>query len=353
MNKILVTGGAGFIGSHTCLSLLKKGYEVVIIDSFCNSSKISLKKVEEIICASNPNINYYLKVYEGDLKNINFVDYVFLEENCKGKPIDAVIHFAGLKSVKESVESPLIYWDENILSTINLLKVMDKKTCRTLVFSSSATIYGLSKRLLIKEENKIKPINPYGNTKATIELILCDLFKSNPNKWKISNLRYFNPIGAHESGLIGENPIGIPNNIFPFILEVASKNQSFLKIFGSDWPTKDGTGVRDYIHVMDLAEGHLVALEHLFTNKPKIISLNIGSGEGTSVLDLVKSFEKANGIKIPYLFEERRKGDVPRIVADNSQALSLFSWSPKRNIESMCKDGWKWKLKNPNGYYKE
>tara|TARA_Y100001978_G_C23548295_1_gene363210 strand:- start:104 stop:790 length:687 start_codon:yes stop_codon:yes gene_type:complete len=227
---------------------------------------------------------------------------------------------------------------------------MDKNKCRTLVFSSSATVYGNSKYDLINEKSLINPINPYGNTKASIEKLLGDIFKSNIDKWSISNLRYFNPIGAHKSGLIGENPIGKTNNIFPLILKVASGEKAALKIFGNNWPTSDGTCVRDYIHVMDIAEGHMACLEYLFTNKSQLISLNLGTGKGTTVLELVNTFQNINNIKIPYVITKRREGDVARIVADNQLAKKLINWRPKRNIKLMCKDGWNWKNKNPNGY---
>ena len=350
MLKILVTGGAGFIGSHTCVSLLQKGYEVVIIDSYINSKPLSVQNIKKIIQNTHPFNKDKLNVFSGDLRDEIFLEKVFLKERKNGIPISGVIHFAGLKAVGESVINPLMYWDNNLLSTINLLKCMENNGCRTIVFSSSATIYGHSSEEFIKENSKLNPINPYGNTKATIENLLNDLFKSKSELWRIANLRYFNPIGAHESGLIGENPLGTPNNIFPFILQVASCKEPFLKIFGKDWPTKDGTGVRDYIHVMDLAEGHLVALEYILKQKSQILNLNLGTGKGTSVLELIENFQIANNIKIPYKFVDRRYGDVPRVVADNSRSTALMNWEPKRNIQDMCRDGWKWKSLNPNGF---
>lgn len=349
MLKILVTGGAGFIGSHTCLALLQKGYDVIVIDSLINSSYLSLNNVEKIVDIFKPNIRSKLIFIKGDLNDINFLNKVFLEEKNKGFPVNAVIHFAGLKSVSESIKYPLKYWRNNIISTLNLIKCMDENNCRTIVFSSSAAIYEYCNSKLIDEEMNINPINSYGNTKATIEKILNDLHKSN-SEWKISILRYFNPIGAHESGLLGENPIGIPNNIFPLILQVATGKKESLKIYGNTWPTKDGTGIRDYIHVMDLAEGHLAALEYLFSKKSHIISLNLGTGKGNSVLELINMFEKTNRVTVHYDFVGKRDGDLSRVVADNSLARKTLNWIPERSLEDMCRDGWKWQKLNPEGY---
>ena len=344
MSKILVTGGAGFIGSHTCLKLLENNYKVIVVDSFCNSNPIVLKRVEKIY-----NKNNCIEIYGFDLRDKNSLEDLFFKSASEGEHINSVIHFAGFKSVGDSMRNPLEYWDNNLISTINLLEVMDKYSCRTIVFSSSASIYANSNDL-ISEKNSVNPVNPYGNTKATIEKILQDVFNCEKHKWRIACLRYFNPIGAHSSGLIGENPSGIPNNIFPFILKVASRKIRELKVFGSDWPTHDGTGVRDYIHILDLAEGHIVALEFLLSNKPALVNFNLGTGNGTSVLDLINCFEKVNKVKIPYIFVKRREGDLAHVVADNTEALKRLKWEPKRNLEDMCLDGWRWQKMNPNGY---
>ena len=346
--KVLVTGGAGFIGSHTCLALLEKGYEVIVLDSFVNSKQESLKRVIEILKCKKINKN--IKIIKGDIRDKNILDELFSNAKRTGKPFQAVVHFAGLKSVKDSVFNPLLYWDVNVDGSINLLRVMNKYRCRTIVFSSSATIYGLSNKKALKEDTEIMPINPYGRTKAAIEKLLNDLYISNPVEWKIANLRYFNPIGAHESGMIGESPMGVPNNIFPYITQVAAGKLDKLKIFGNDWPTLDGTGVRDYIHVMDLAEGHILALEHLLESKSKIINLNIGTGIGTSVLELVKTFERVNDIRIPLMFSTKRIGDCSSVIADNTRAISVLNWTPKRNLSQMCIDGWHWQSSNPEGY---
>ena len=264
----------------------------------------------------------------------------------KDYEIEAVIHFAGLKSVNESTKDPLKYWDYNLKGTINLLNTMKKYSCRNLVFSSSATIYG-KKNDLIKENSEISPINPYGNTKATIEKILYDLSRSEKNDWYIVCLRYFNPIGAHPSGLIGEYPTDKPNNLLPIINKVAAGLNEELKIFGNDWKTHDGTGIRDYIHVMDLAEGHFLALENILKKKSKFIQLNLGTGRGTSVLELVKTFQEVNGVSVPYKFAPRREGDVAFLVADNSLATNYLKWNPKNDLKIMCKDSWRWFQSNP------
>ena len=348
--RILVTGGAGFIGSHTCVALLERGYEVIVIDSYINSHEKSLKNVAIIVNIKNQINNICLEIVKADMRDEKKIDELFASSKALKKPIKAVLHFAGLKSVKESVINPIVYWDVNITSSINLLKVMNKYDCRTIVFSSSATIYGLSKNQSVSEESTINPINPYGKTKSTIEILLNDIYNSNPEKWRIVNLRYFNPIGAHNSGLIGEDPMGIPNNIFPLLTQIATGNLKKLNIYGNDWPTRDGTGIRDYIHVMDLAEGHLAALEYLNNNKPQIINLNLGTGKGTTVLELVQMFEEVNKVNIPYTFSKRRSGDVAYLVADNSLAISSLNWIPKRSLREMCADGWKWQSLNPDGY---
>ena len=348
METILVTGGTGFIGSHTVLLLLKSGYRVYILDSHVNSSKIVLEKIQKIIELEN-NIDYKNKLnyFKLDLRDISCIDGIFKRAKEDNAPIKSVIHFAGLKSVGESNKNPLLYWDNNVSATIILLKIMDKYSCRNLVFSSSATIYSPSpNNSAITETNPIGPINTYGNTKATIETILNDLSKSSPEKWRIANLRYFNPIGAHPSGLLGENPIGKPNNIFPLINLVAAKEIRELNIFGNDWDTPDGTCIRDYIHVMDLANGHILALEYLRKGNSNIINLNLGTGRGTSVLELINIFKKVNRVEIPYSFSSRRVGDNGYVVADNKLACETLKWKPESSLEDMCKDGWNWKNRN-------
>ena len=349
MYTILVTGGAGFIGSHTCLSLLEKGYKLIVIDSLVNSSLHAIKRIKSIVS----NYNYVddnLIFKNGDIRDENFLISLFQNSIDLRNKIDAVIHFAGLKAVGESVNNPLLYWDINVIGSLCLFKVMQKFDCKTIVFSSSATVYGKSDNSPIIESSPINPNNPYGQTKASIEYILDGIFKSSDKTWKVANLRYFNPIGAHFTGLIGEEPRGIPNNLFPYICKVAAGNYDRLKIFGKNWPTHDGTGVRDYIHVMDLAESHCAALEYLLDNDPQLINLNIGTGIGTSVLDLVEKFIAINNCSIPYEYFDKREGDVATVIADNKLALSTLNWRPKRNIDDMCKDGWKWQKLNPNGY---
>tara|TARA_B100000212_G_scaffold250450_1_gene191646 strand:+ start:31 stop:1089 length:1059 start_codon:yes stop_codon:yes gene_type:complete len=350
MKSILVTGGAGFIGSHTSLVLLEKGFEIFVIDSFVNSSLKSIERISLILDEKDKVLKERLHLLKGDLKNQSDIESVFIMSQKLNKRIDAVIHLAGLKSVADSILNPISYWENNVLGTINLLKIMEKYNCRNIVFSSSATVYKANSDKLLNENDICKPINPYGHTKLTIEGILCDLYNSKPFEWKIASLRYFNPVGAHESGLIGEDPSGKPNNIYPQITKVAIGEIDEIKIFGSDWPTNDGTGVRDYIHVMDLAEGHLSALNYLFKEKPQILTMNLGTGKGTSVLELIKTFENINNVKIPHSFVNRRSGDNAFVVADNSLAKNILNWSPIRNIEEICIDGWSWQQKNPNGY---
>ena len=352
MNKIiLVTGGAGFIGSHTCLLLLELGYRVIVIDSFVNSSKKSLDRVDLILKNKNINLLNRLKVVKGDLCNIESISEIFEETSKEKQFIEGVIHFAGFKSIQESINEPLKYWENNLIGTLNLLNVMKNYGCRILIFSSTAALYRTSHTNIFNENSPKSPSNPYGETKFTIERILESLSKSIPNYWKIANLRYFNPIGCHPSGLIGEDPINKPTNIFPLIIKAAAKKIEKLYIFGNDWPTQDGTGIRDYIHVMDLAEGHIKALEFLMTkNEGEFISLNIGRGQGVSVLELIKIFMDTNKVNIDIDFVERRQGDVSISIAENYLAKSLLKWSPSRSIEDMCLDGWKWHLLNPDGY---
>lgn len=329
--KILVTGGCGYIGSHTCCELLENGYDVVIIDNLCNSK-------EEVVGIIKDITKKDLKFYKGDVCDEELVDKVFNDEK-----IDAVIHFAGLKAVGESVNKPLLYYRNNIDSTLTLLEVMSKYNCKKIVFSSSATVYGSPDRLPIKEDFPLKTTNPYGSTKLYIEGILKDLYISDPN-WSIAILRYFNPIGAHESGLLGENPNDIPNNLMPYIVKVAVGELEQLNIFGDDYDTKDGTGVRDYIHVVDLAKGHIKALDYINSNKG-IDFYNLGTGNGYSVLELVKTFEKVNNVSVNYKIVGRRPGDVASCYADCSYAFKKLGWKAEKNIDNMCKDSYKYVTK--------
>ena len=333
---VLVTGGAGYIGSHTCISLIEAGYELVVFDNFCNSSKESINRVEKII---NKKIN----LYEGDIRNKDDLQAVFDNYN-----IDSVIHFAGLKAVGESVKTPLKYYDNNITGTITLCEVMQKNNCKNIVFSSSATVYGDPHTTPIKEDFPLSPTNPYGRTKLYIEEILRDLYTSD-NDWKIVILRYFNPVGAHISGTIGEDPNGVPNNLMPFISQTAVNKQEFLSVFGDDYDTKDGTGVRDYIHVVDLAQGHVKALDKLPQLK-SVLTVNLGTGNGYSVLEMIKAFEKASQKNIPYKIVQRREGDIAECFADPSYALEALNWKAEKTIDQMCEDTWRWQSNNPNGY---
>ncbi len=349
MGKILVTGGAGFIGSHTCVTLLEAGYKIIVLDSFVNSSPESLERVEEIIKELGKSTSN-LEVVEGDIRDKELLDSLFKKYN-NNETIDAVIHFAGLKAIGESVENPLLYWDVNVNGTKCLLECMQEHACNSIVFSSTATIYGPSSTKQLSEDFPVNPINPYGNTKAAIEKILSDLNNSNPKIWRIACLRYFNPVGAHPSGLIGENPLKKPSNLFPFITQVAIGRREKLNIFGNDWPSSDGTGIRDYIHVMDLADGHIDALAFLMKSPPQIMYLNLGSGIGVSVLELVNTFERITGRKIPFEFVGRRPGDVFMSVANPERAFQILGWKTKYSISDICKHGWNWQQKNPNGYH--
>ncbi len=337
MKTVLVTGGCGYIGSHTCVCLLKKGYNIIIIDSLVNSYKSSHLKILEILRNEGKEISNMISFVEGDLRNKKLLSEIFEAKKKEGNPISSVIHFAGLKSIEESIKSPLKYWETNIESTLSLLSVMDKYECYSIIFSSSATVYKPQNLSLIKEEDSLEPLTPYGKTKLSIEFILKDLYASNIKKWRIGNLRYFNPVGAHKSGLLGENPKGNASNLFPAINRVIKKEQEKLLVFGNSWPTKDGTCVRDFIHVMDLAEAHMATLEHLLMNEPKFLTLNIGTGIGTSVLEIINKFKEI-GIELPLLFVDKRSGDNPFVVADNKLALELLNWSPKRKLMDICKD---------------
>ena len=343
MARLLITGGAGFIGSHTCVVLLEAGHELMVLDSFANSSPVALKRVAEL--AGRP-----VQLVEGDVRDASLLDHLFADANASSKSIEAVIHFAGVKAVGESVADPMRYWDVNLCGSRTLLAAMDAHNCRTLVFSSSATIYGYPETVPISESAQIEPINPYGHSKAAVEQLLRDVAASAPNRWRFASLRYFNPVGAHPSGRMGEDPNGVPNNLFPFVSQVAIGRREQLQVFGGDWPTPDGSGVRDYIHVMDLAEGHLAALNCLMTEPPQLLEVNLGSGQGHSVLDVVKAFETASGCAVPYAVVARRAGDAAITVADPSLAAERLSWKTKRTLEDMCRDGWAWQSANPNGY---
>ena len=342
---ILVTGGAGYIGSHTCVILLEAGHKVTIIDSFINSSKKTIDGIKSILEVKQIDIKNRLKSYQGDLRDKEIIESVFLNALKENDPIDSVIHFASLKSVVESFEKPILYWTNNVIGSLNLMDIMNKFNCKKLVFSSSASIYDLSDGKLISEDHLIKPTSPYGKNKEIIEKFLHDIYLGDSKSWRICNLRYFNPIGAHPLGIIGESPISFATNIFPLITKVALGLKNELKIFGNDWPTKDGTGVRDYIHIIDIAEGHLNALDYLTKNDPQIKNINLGTGKGTSVLELIKTFERVNNVKINYSYEPRRNGDKGFVVADNKLSIRLMKWKPKKTLDQMCIDGWKWLLK--------
>ncbi|WP_066387889.1 UDP-glucose 4-epimerase GalE [Neobacillus mesonae] len=333
---ILVTGGAGYIGSHTCVELLNAGHEIIVVDNFSNSKPESLTRVKEI---TGKEVPYY---------DIDLLDRDGLDEIFSKNTIEAVIHFAGLKAVGESVSIPLHYYHNNITGTLVLCEVMKKHNVKNLVFSSSATVYGMPERVPISEDFPLSATNPYGRTKLMIEEILRDLYVAD-HDWSIALLRYFNPIGAHESGRIGEDPNGIPNNLMPFITQVAVGKLEQLQVFGNDYPTVDGTGVRDYIHVVDLAIGHLKALEKIMSVSG-VEAYNLGTGTGYSVLQIVSAFEKASGIEIPHKIVDRRPGDVAICYADPSKAKQELGWTAERGIEEMCRDSWRWQKNNPEGY---
>ena len=345
MKNILITGGTGFIGSHTCLNFLEEDFNITIIDSLKNSSRNVLKGIKKILELSNNYDENKIKFYEGDIRNTAFLREVFLQAKNKGNPIDGVIHFAGLKAVGESVLNPILYWDVNVNGSINLFKIMEENNCKTILFSSSATVYGNSQKIPFNESSLIKPFNTYGFTKAAVENILNNMFDSDSTKWRIGILRYFNPIGSHPSGLIGENPDHKPENIFPYICQVACGLREKLYIFGNDWPTPDGTCYRDYIHVVDLAEVHKITLKYLFTRDSANLTLNVGKGEPHSVLELLKTFERVNSLKIEYEFSFRRAGDIATSYADTSKMYNLLKWKPSKSLEDMCKDGWNWQNK--------
>lgn len=333
---VLVTGGAGYIGSHTCIEMLNAGFEVVVIDNLDNSSSESLNRVQKITGKK-------VKFYKNDVRDKEALRKIFTENK-----IEAVIHFAGLKAVGESVREPILYYANNLESTIALIEVMTEFGVKKFVFSSSATVYGVAKEMPLVEGMQTGAINPYGRTKLFIEEILRDLYISD-NEWSITLLRYFNPIGAHKSGIIGEDPKGIPNNLMPYIAQVAVGKLEKLHVFGNDYNTVDGTGVRDYIHVVDLAVGHVKAVNWVLNNKG-CEEINLGTGNGTSVLQLKCAFEKASGIEIPFVIDPRRPGDPDEVYADASKALNMLGWKAERGVDEMCEDTWRWQSGNPNGY---
>lgn len=336
MQTILVTGGTGYIGSHTVVQLLQSGYQVVIVDNLSNSSVKVLDRIRQLT-EKQP------RFIQGDIRDTELLKSIF--EKYK---IDAVIHFAGLKAVGESVEQPLRYYDNNVYGTMQLLSVMDECNCRKLVFSSSATVYGVPEVVPIAESAPLSATNPYGQSKLMVENILRDTSLAEPT-WQISLLRYFNPVGAHESGLIGEDPNGIPNNLMPYIAQVAVGKLDCLTVFGDDYPTKDGTGVRDYIHVMDLAEAHLAAVQHL-NSEHGCQAYNVGTGTGYSVLEMISAFEKASNVKINYQTGKRRLGDIAECFARTEHAERTMGWKAKYGLDEMMRDQWKWQSQNPNGY---
>lgn len=335
--SLLVTGGAGYIGSHTVVELLDAGYDVVVLDNLSNSSYKAIERVKEITGKK-------VRFYEADMLDAQALDMIFAEEDIEG-----VIHFAGLKAVGESVYEPWLYYHNNVSGTLNLTRMMAERGCKKIIFSSSATVYGDPEEIPITEEcPKGFCTNPYGWTKWMIEQILTDLHTADP-EWSVVLLRYFNPIGAHASGMIGEDPKGIPNNLLPYVSQVAVGRLEKLGVFGNDYPTPDGTGVRDYIHVVDLAKGHVKALQK-FDDKPEVSVYNLGTGQGYSVLEVVDAFEKASGQKVPYEIKERRAGDIATCYADSTKAKNELGWVAEKGIEEMCADAWRWQSQNPNGY---
>ena len=333
--KVLVCGGAGYIGSHTCLALAQRGHEIVVFDNLCNSSSVALGRLESLLGRS-------IQFIEGDIRSASALRAAFAHR------VDAVMHFAALKSVGDSTQKPLSYFDNNICGTVALLQAMEEAAVKQIVFSSSATVYGDGQELPIAESAPLKVTSPYGRTKLVIEQLIHDCFQNVADSGAVM-LRYFNPVGAHPSGLIGEDPSGPPNNLMPYITQVAVGSRDQLRIFGSDYPTLDGTGIRDYVHVVDVADAHVLALDYSVTHAGYHV-FNIGAGRGLSVLELVKAFESATGCKIPHKFVGRRPGDVAEVWADVSLASSKLGWRPKLGVEQICVDAWRWQTKNPKGY---
>ena len=347
MKNILITGGLGFIGSNTCIYLLEKKFKIFIIDSLINSSIETLKKIKYLnLQLKNSNKNNLIFI-EGDIRDRSIVKKVFQYALKVNSPIDIVIHLAGLKSVEESEKYKKLYWDVNYNGTKNLVEIMEENNCYKLIFSSSATIYGINNSIL-KEDSLIKPINTYGKTKFAVEKFAEEKFRSNPKLWNIINLRYFNPIGGHSSGILGEVISNKSNNLFPLLCMVANNDREYLEIYGKDWETPDGTPIRDYIHIEDIAKGHLCAIKYLSKQVKGCSSINLGTGKGTSVLELIKIFEKINNKKINFIFSKRRKGDVAQYVTSNCLAKNLLKWEAKLSIERMCEDGWKCYISQKN-----
>ncbi|MBL8469022.1 UDP-glucose 4-epimerase GalE [Methyloversatilis discipulorum] len=337
MSRVLVTGGAGYIGSHTCIELMAAGHQVVVVDNLCNSKRESLARVERIAGQA-------LRAFvQADIRDRAAMRAVFATHD-----IDAVIHFAGLKAVGESVAKPLEYYDNNVSGTVALCEVMAEAGVKTLAFSSSATVYGDPASVPIREDFPTGPTNPYGRSKWMVEYLLQDLVAADPS-WRVALLRYFNPVGAHESGLIGEDPNGLPNNLMPFVSQVAVGKLGELRVFGGDWPTPDGTGVRDYIHVLDLAQGHVRAIDYL-AEHTGLLTVNLGTGRGYSVLEVVRAFEQASGRAVPYRIVDRRPGDIAQCYADPAHANRLLGWVARRDLAQMCADAWNWQRSNPQGY---
>jgi len=336
MKNILVTGGAGYIGSHTCVELLNAGFDVSVLDNFCNSKMEVIHRIQKIT-------NKTVTLFQGDVRDKQFLQTVF-----NNKHVDAVIHFAGLKAVGESVENPVYYYDNNVMGSLSLIETMAEYAVKNIVFSSSATVYGFSDTKPIAESAPLSPFNPYGHSKRMVEQMLEDLSVAD-KQWNIALLRYFNPVGAHPSGDIGEDPNGTPNNLMPYVTQVAVGKRDSLNVFGNDYPTVDGTGVRDYIHVVDLALGHVAALSAL-GNDSGLLTINLGAGRGYSVLELVKTFEKATGQNVPYKIVDRRAGDIAIYFADASYAKEALGWQTTKSLEDICTDAWRWQSQNPQGY---
>ncbi len=340
MKNFLVTGGLGYIGTHTVVELLKNNFNVFIVDSLENSSLKSLDSLHKIF--KNKLNDEKLRFFNGDIRDTKFLDSVFKKAKILNQTIDGVIHFAGLKSIKESFEKPDLYWEVNVKGTENLIQVMQDNDCFFLIFSSSATVYGNIKDHLLNEKDKCKPINIYGSSKLTAEEVIEKKYLQNPDKWKIIILRYFNPIGAHNSLLIGDNYFSSNKNLFPILCEVAAKKREKVYIYGNDWETEDGSAIRDYIHVMDIAEGHLLAINYLYKNQAIILKINLGSGKGYSVLEMINLFQEIIGKTIPYSFLDKREGEVDISLADIKLSKKLLNWYPKRDIKSMFNSGWGW-----------
>ena len=338
METILVTGGCGYIGSHTCICLVENGYNVVILDSLINSFDNSFLKIKNVLAKEKIKNKGSISFIKGDVRNEAFLDELFLEQKKASNGIAKVIHFAGLKCIYESIKSPLEYWEVNVQGTITLLKVMKKHNCFSLIFSSSASVYKPNSSKLLNETDILSPSSPYGETKLAIENILKDLFESDKNNWRIASLRYFNPVGSHFSGFISENPKGKSANLFPAIIKVLKNENKKLLVFGNNWPTKDGTCIRDFIHVLDLADAHIATLDFLLSEKPQYLALNIGTGKGRSILEIINQFNNIEKGILKYDFAEKRLGDYPIVVADNKLALKLLNWFPKRSLIDMCKD---------------